>query len=53
MRQGTSQEPTFLVLRLRPEFPIYFLGTYVDKNSKESMPSKPMAKVLKDEFFMK
>ena len=53
VRQTTSKELTFLVLNLRPEFPIHFFATYVDKDGKESKPSKVLTKVLKDEFFMK
>jgi len=53
VRRAASKEPTFLVLNLRAEFPIHFFATYVDKDGKESKPSKAVTKVLKDEFFMK
>ena len=53
VRQGTSKEASFLVQRLRPDFPIHFFTTYVDEKGKESKPSKGVTKVLKDEFFMK
>lgn len=49
-RLSTGAEPTQLVRRLRPEFPLYFFATYTNARRQESKPSAVQRLLLKDDF---
>lgn len=51
MGKAVQDKPDTIFIRgLQPAIPMYFFATYVDKNKKESKPSKVRKTVLKDEF---
>lgn len=45
-----GDEPTLLVSRLQPNFPLYLFATYVDAAGKESRPTPARRILLVDDF---
>jgi len=53
VKMAESAEPKVLVRRLRPDYPLYLVATYINQDRKESKPSAARRILLKDDFPMK